>query len=169
MVQVPVTVHRRRPHPGRRGMRARLNDSPDESATPNPPESGSERSDRTATKRRRRRRIGGGITVGALALVLAGYAVVDAYDLVPDLAGVVTTEPPREVAAAPTPHARGTDVPAPSSAVDHSAPVPTKIPEQIDAILEESDAKGFGLAVRDGLRDAVLHAKSETKPRTPAP
>ncbi|QUL78163.1 D-alanyl-D-alanine carboxypeptidase/D-alanyl-D-alanine-endopeptidase [Brevibacterium sp. SMBL_HHYL_HB1] len=149
-------------------MRARLNDSPDESATPNPPESGSERSDRTAAKRRRRRRIGGGITAGALALVLAGYAVVDAYDLVPELPGFLTTDPPIEVEAVPTPQARGTEVPAPSSAVDDSAPVPTKIPEKIDAILKESDVKGFGLEVRDGLSDDVLYAKSETKPRTPA-
>jgi D-alanyl-D-alanine carboxypeptidase/D-alanyl-D-alanine-endopeptidase (penicillin-binding protein 4) len=149
-------------------MRARLNDSPDESATPNPPESGSERSDRTAAKRRRRRRIGGGITAGALALVLAGYAVVDAYDLVPGLPGFLTTDPPIEVQAVPTPQAQGTEVPAPSSAVDDSAPVPTKIPEKIDAILKESEVKGFGLEVRDGLSDDVLYAKNETKPRTPA-
>src|SRR5699024_9338235 len=131
-------------------------------------ESGSERSDRTAAKRRRRRRIGGGITAGALALVLAGYAVVDAYDLVPGLPGFLTTDPPIEVQAVPTPQAQGTEVPAPSSAVDDSAPVPTKIPEKIDAILKESEVKGFGLEVRDGLSDDVLYAKNETKPRTPA-
>src|SRR5699024_12099868 len=95
-------------------------------------------SDRTATKRRRRRRIGGGITVGALALVLAGYAVVDAYDLVPELPGFLTTDPPIEIEAVPTPHARGTEVPAPSSALDYSAPVPTKIPHQIADILKQS-------------------------------
>ena len=64
--------------------------------------------------------------------------VVDAYDLVPELPGFLTTDPPIEVEAVPTPQARGTEVPAPSSAVDDSAPVPTKIPEKIDAILKES-------------------------------
>src|SRR5699024_1587480 len=92
----------------------------------------------------------------------------DLYDLVPELPGFLTTDPPIEVEAVPTPQARGTEVPAPSSAVDDSAPVPTKIPENIDAILKESDVKGFGLEVRDGLSDDVLYAKSETKPRTPA-
>src|SRR5699024_8414153 len=40
--------------------------------------------------------------------------------------------------------------------------------EKIDAILKESEVKGFGLEVRDGLSDDVLYAKNETKPRTPA-
>src|SRR5699024_11362249 len=133
-----IHVSRRQPHYGRGVMHARLNDCPDETAPPNPPESGSERSDRTATKRRRRRRIGGGITVGALALVLAGYAVVDAYDLVPELPGFLTTDPPIEVEAVPTPQARGSEVPAPSSAVDVSDPVPTKIPDKIVDIRQES-------------------------------
>ncbi len=149
-------------------MRARLNDIPDEADPPHPPESDSPRADRTAVKRRRRRRKGGAVTAGVLVLALGAYAVVDAYDLVPELPGILTTDPPIEVQAVPRPDAHGTRVPAPTSAVDDSAPVPTTVPAKIDAILEASEVKGFGLEVRDGLSDEILYAKNETKPRTPA-
>lgn len=149
-------------------MRTRLNDSPDEPEAPTTTDPDSPRADRTKQKRRGRRGKRVGIAAGVLVLALGAYAAVDAYDLVPDLPGFLTTEPQTEVQAVPTPDAEAKDVPAPASAVDDSAPVPTAIPEKIDAVLKESKVKGFGLEVRDGLSDDVLYAKDETKPRTPA-
>ncbi|TGD30694.1 D-alanyl-D-alanine carboxypeptidase/D-alanyl-D-alanine-endopeptidase [Brevibacterium sp. S22] len=108
------------------------------------------------------------MAAGVLVLALGAYAVVDAYDLVPGLPGVLTTEPQVEVQSVPAPQAHAQQASAPASAVDDSAPVPTQIPKEIDAILKESKVKGFGLEVRDGLSDDVLYAKNETKPRTPA-
>jgi D-alanyl-D-alanine carboxypeptidase/D-alanyl-D-alanine-endopeptidase (penicillin-binding protein 4) len=146
-------------------MRTRLNDTEPPEA-PKSPDSDSPRPDRK--KGRRRRKKGAAITAGVLVLALAGYAAVDAYDLVPDLPGILTTEPQVDVQAVPTPQAQAKNVPAPASAVDDSAPVPTTIPKEIDGILKDSKVKGFGLEVRDGLTDDVLYAKNETKPRTPA-
>lgn len=105
---------------------------------------------------------------GVVVLLLAGYATVDAFDLVPGMPGVLTTDPPVKVQTVPTPQAAGQDVPAPASAVDDAAPAPTAIPKEIDAILDDSKVKGFGVEVRDGLTDDVLYAKNETKARTPA-
>ncbi|MCU4296682.1 D-alanyl-D-alanine carboxypeptidase/D-alanyl-D-alanine-endopeptidase [Brevibacterium permense] len=108
------------------------------------------------------------MTAGIIVLALGAYAVVDAYDLVPGLPSVLTTEPQVEVQTVPTPQAHAQQVPAPASAVGDSAPVPTQIPKTIDAVLKDSKVKGFGLEVRDGISDDVLYAKDETKPRTPA-
>jgi D-alanyl-D-alanine carboxypeptidase/D-alanyl-D-alanine-endopeptidase (penicillin-binding protein 4) len=149
-------------------MRTRLNDSPDEPEAPKSTDLEFPRADRTQRTRRRRRGKAAGITAGVLVLLLGGYAAVDAYDLVPDLPGFLTTDPQIEVQTVPTPQAQAKDVPAPASAVDDSAPVPTKVPKTVDAILKDSKVKGFGLEVRDGLSDDVLYAKDETTPRTPA-
>ncbi|WP_227492806.1 D-alanyl-D-alanine carboxypeptidase/D-alanyl-D-alanine-endopeptidase [Brevibacterium sp. CFH 10365] len=138
----------------------------DTDAPQNPSDSGSPRRERRAARSRRKK--AGAITAGAIVLALGAYAAVDAYDLVPGLPGVLTTEPQVEVQTVPTPQARAQQVPAPASAVGDSAPVPTQIPKEIDAVLKESKVKGFGLEVRDGLSDDVLYAKNETKPRTPA-
>ncbi|GAA1535930.1 D-alanyl-D-alanine carboxypeptidase/D-alanyl-D-alanine endopeptidase [Brevibacterium picturae] len=108
------------------------------------------------------------ITAGSLAVVLAGLAAVDAYDVFPELPGILITDPAIEVQAVPAPHAQAQDVPAPASALDDSAPVPTTIPDKVDKVLSESKVKGFGIEIRDGLSDEVLYAKNETKPRTPA-
>lgn len=108
------------------------------------------------------------ITAGSLAVVLAGLAAVDAYDVFPELPGILTTDPAIEVQAVPAPHAQAQDVPAPASALDDSAPVPTTIPDKVDKVLSESKVKGFGIEIRDGLSDEVLYAENETKPRTPA-
>lgn len=138
----------------------------DTDAPQNPSDSGSARRDcREATSRRKK---GGAITAGIIVLALGAYAAVDAYDLVPGLPSVLTTEPQVEVQTVPTPQAHAQQVPAPASAVDDSAPVPTQIPKTIDAVLKDSKVKGFGLEVRDGISDDVLYAKDETKPRTPA-
>ena len=136
----------------------------DTDAPPNPSDSGSPRRER----RRSRRKRDGAITAGAVVLALGAYVAVDAYDLVPGLPGVLTTAPQVEVQTVPTPQAHARQVPAPASAVDDSAPVPTRIPKTIDAVLKESKVTGFGLEVRDGISDDVLYAKDETKPRTPA-
>jgi D-alanyl-D-alanine carboxypeptidase/D-alanyl-D-alanine-endopeptidase (penicillin-binding protein 4) len=149
-------------------MRSRLNDSPDEPEAPKSTDPESPRAGRTKRVRRHKRGKAAVITAGALVLALGAYAAVDAYDLVPGLPGFLTTDPQIEVQALPTPAAQAKDVPAPASAVDDSAPVPTKIPQKIDAVLKDSKVKGFGVEVRDGLSDDVLYAKSETKPRTPA-
>lgn len=109
-----------------------------------------------------------GITAGSLAVVLAGIAAVDAYDVFPDLPGILTTEPAIEVQSVPAPKAQGQDVPAPASALDDSAPVPTKVEDQVDKVLSDAKVKGFGIEVRDGLSDDILYAKNENKPRTPA-
>lgn len=100
--------------------------------------------------------------------MLAAAALVDAYDVFPELPGMLTTDPAIEVQALPTPHATSKDVPAPASALDDSAPVPTTIPDKVDKVLSDAKVKGFGIEVRDGLSDDVLYAKSENKPRTPA-
>ena len=138
----------------------------DTDAPQNPSDSGSSRRDRRKSTSRRKK--GGAITAGAIVLVLGAYAAVDAFDLVPGLPSVLTTEPQVEVQDVPTPQAHAQQVPAPASAVDDSAPVPTQIPKTIDAVLKDSKVKGFGLEVRDGVSDDVLYAKDETKPRTPA-
>ena len=138
----------------------------DTDAPQNPSDSGSSRRDRRKSTSRRKK--GGAITAGAIVLALGAYAAVDAFDLVPGLPSVLTTEPQVEVQTVPTPQAHAQQEPAPASAVDDSAPVPTQIPKTIDAVLKDSKVKGFGLEVRDGLSDDVLYAKDETKPRTPA-
>lgn len=138
----------------------------DTDAPQNPSDSGSPRRDRREATSRRKK--GGAITAGIIVLVLGAYAAVDAYDLVPGLPSVLTTEPQVEVQTVPAPQAHAQQVPAPASAVDDSAPVPTQIPKTIDAVLKDSKVKGFGLEVRDGISDDVLYAKDETKPRTPA-
>ncbi|GAA1520070.1 D-alanyl-D-alanine carboxypeptidase/D-alanyl-D-alanine endopeptidase [Brevibacterium permense] len=138
----------------------------DTDAPQNPSDSGSPRRDRREATSRRKK--GGAITAGTIVLVLGAYAAVDAYDLVPGLPSVLTTEPQVEVQTVPAPQAHAQQVPAPASAVDDSAPVPTQIPKTIDAVLKDSKVKGFGLEVRDGISDDVLYAKDETKPRTPA-
>ena len=138
----------------------------DTDAPQNPSDSGSPRRDRREGRSRRKK--GGAITAGVIVLALGAYAAVDAYDLVPGLPSVLTTEPQVEVQTVPTPQAHAEQVPAPASAVDDSAPVPTQIPKTIDAVLKDSKVKGFGLEVRDGLSDDVLYAKDEMKPRTPA-
>lgn len=143
-----------------------MNDIPDEPKTADSTDSDSPRSD--AVKRRRRRGRGGAITAGVLVLALGAYAAVDAFDLVPGLPSVLTTEPPISVQAVPNPQAQAKEVPAPASAVADSASVPTKVEKKIAPILKDSKVKGFGLEVRDGLSDEVLYAKNETKPRTPA-
>ena len=119
-------------------------------------------------KRKRSKKAVAGMFAGGLVLVLAAVAVVDAYDVFPELPGVLTTEPAVEVQAIPTPHAASKDVPAPASALDESAPVPTTIPDEVDEVLSDAKVKGFGIEVRDGLSDDVLYAKNENKPRTPA-
>ena len=116
----------------------------------------------------KRKKTGAVVTAGIVVLALGAYTVVDAYDLVPGMPGFLTTDPAIEVQAVPTPDATGKEVPAPASAVDDSAPTPTKIPEEVDAILKDAKVKGFGIEVRDGLSDDVLYAKDETKARTPA-
>ena len=138
----------------------------DTDAPQNPSDSGSPRRDRREGRTRRKK--GGAITAGAIVLALGAYAAVDAFDLVPGLPSVLTTEPQVEVQTVPTPQAHAQQEPAPASAVDDSAPVPTQIPKTIDAVLKDSKVKGFGLEVRDGVSDDVLYAKDETKPRTPA-
>lgn len=138
----------------------------DTDAPQNPSDSGSARRDRREATSRRKK--GGAITAGIIVLALGAYAAVDAYDLVPGLPSVLTTEPQVEVQTVPTPQAHAQQVPAPASAVDDSAPVPTQIPKTIDAVLKDSKVKGFGLEVRDGISDDVLYAKDEAKPRTPA-
>ncbi|MFP3397285.1 D-alanyl-D-alanine carboxypeptidase/D-alanyl-D-alanine-endopeptidase [Brevibacterium sp. SIMBA_078] len=138
----------------------------DTDAPQNPSDSGSARRDRREATSRRKK--GGAITAGIIVLALGAYAAVDACDLVPGLPSVLTTEPQVEVQTVPTPQAHAQQVPAPASAVDDSAPVPTQIPKTIDAVLKDSKVKGFGLEVRDGISDDVLYAKDETKPRTPA-
>ena len=138
----------------------------DTDAPQNPSDSGSSRRDRRKSTSRRKK--GGAITAGAIVLALGAYAAVDAFDLVPGLPSVLTTEPQVEVQTVPTPQAHAQQEPAPASAVDDSAPVPTQIPKTIDAVLKDSKVKGFGLEVRDGVSDDVLYAKDETKPRTPA-
>ena len=138
----------------------------DTDAPQNPSDSGSPRRDRREATSRRKK--GGAITAGIIVLALGAYAAVDAYDLVPGLPSVLTTDPQVEVQTVPTPQAHAQQVPAPASAVDDSAPVPTQIPKTIDALLKDSKVKGFGLEVRDGISDDVLYAKDETKPRTPA-
>ncbi|WP_228282749.1 D-alanyl-D-alanine carboxypeptidase/D-alanyl-D-alanine endopeptidase [Brevibacterium atlanticum] len=143
-----------------------MNDTPDEPEVPKSTDPESPRADRT--QRTRRRGKAAGITAGVLVLLLGGYVAVDAYDLVPDLPGFLTTDPQIEVQTVPTPQAQAKDVPAPASAVDDSAPVPTTVPKTVDAILKDAKVKGFGLEVRDGLSDDVLYAKDETTPRTPA-
>ena len=100
--------------------------------------------------------------------MLAAAALVDAYDVFPEAPGMLTTDPAIEVQAVPTPQATSKDVPAPASALDKSASVPTTIPDKIDSVLSDAKVKGFGIEVRDGLSDDVLYAKSENKPRTPA-
>ncbi|UVI37063.1 D-alanyl-D-alanine carboxypeptidase/D-alanyl-D-alanine endopeptidase [Brevibacterium spongiae] len=143
-----------------------MNDIPDEPKPADKADSETPRSD--AKKQRRRRGKGGAITAGVLVLALGAYAAVDAFDLVPGLPSVLTTAPQIDVQTVPDPQAQGKDVPAPASAVEDSAPVPSTIPDEIDPILKDSKVKGFGLEVRDGLTDDVLYAKNETKPRTPA-
>ena len=138
----------------------------DTDAPQNPSDSGSSRRDRRKSTSRRKK--GGAITAGAIVLALGAYAAVDAFALVPGLPSVLTTEPQVEVQTVPTPQAHAQQEPAPASAVDDSAPVPTQIPKTIDAVLKDSKVKGFGLEVRDGVSDDVLYAKDETKPRTPA-
>ncbi|SDT03749.1 D-alanyl-D-alanine carboxypeptidase / D-alanyl-D-alanine-endopeptidase (penicillin-binding protein 4) [Brevibacterium siliguriense] len=138
----------------------------DTDAPQNPSDSGSSRRDRRKAESPLKK--GGAITAGVIVLALGAYAAVDAFDLVPGLPGVLTTEPQVKVQTVPTPQAHAQQVPAPASAVDDSAPVPTQIPKTIDAVLKDSKVKGFGLEVRDGLSDDVLYAKDETKPRTPA-
>lgn len=138
----------------------------DTDAPQNPSDAGSPRRDRREATSRRKK--GGAITAGIIVLALGAYAAVDAYDLVPGLPSVLTTEPRVEVQTVPTPQAHAQQVPAPASAVDDSAPVPTRIPKTIDAVLKDSKVKGFGLEVRDGVSDDVLYAKDETKPRIPA-
>lgn len=109
-----------------------------------------------------------GITAGSLALVLAGIAAVDAYDVFPELPGILTTKPAIEVQSVPAPKAKGQDVPAPASALDDSAPVPTQVTDKVDKVLSDAKVKGFGIEVRDGLSDDILYAKNQNKPRTPA-
>lgn len=118
--------------------------------------------------RKRSKKAAVGITAGAVAIVLAGYAVVDAYDVVPGLPGILTTDPAIEVQALPSPTTAGKDVPAPASAVDDTAPVPTKIPDEVKRILSDAKVKDFGIEVRDGLSDDVLYSKDQNDPRTPA-
>ena len=123
----------------------------DTDAPQNPSDSGSPRRDRREGRTRRKK--GGAITAGVIVLALGAYAAVDAYDLVPGLPSVLTTEPQVEVQTVPTPQANAQQVPAPASAVDDSAPVPTQIPKTIDAVLKDSKVKGFGLEVRDGVSE----------------
>ena len=119
-------------------------------------------------RQKRSKKAVAGITAGSLALVLAGIAAIDAYDVIPELPGILTTDPAVEVQAVPAPHAQGKDMPAPASALDDSAPVPTKIPDTVDKVLSDAKVKGFGIEIRDGLSDDILYAKNENKPRTPA-
>ncbi|MGO3204559.1 MAG: D-alanyl-D-alanine carboxypeptidase, partial [Brevibacterium aurantiacum] len=119
-------------------------------------------------KSKRSKKAVAGITAGSLAVLLAGVAALDAYDVFPELPGILTTEPAIEVQDVPSPHAQGKDVPAPASALDDSAPVPTAIPDEVDKVLSDAKVKGFGIEIRDGLSDDILYAKNENKPRTPA-
>ena len=118
--------------------------------------------------RKRSKKAVAGITAGSLAIVLGAVAAIDAYDVFPELPGMLTTDPAIEVQSLPAPHAQGKDVPAPASALDDSAPVPTKVPETVDKVLSDAKVKGFGIEIRDGLSDDILYAKNENKPRTPA-
>lgn len=115
--------------------------------------------------RRRRGRIAAGITAGVLVAGALGYGVADAADVVP---GFLTTEPQIPVDPVPSPQAQGKDVPAPASALDASAPIPTTAGPEIERILGESKVKGFGVEVRDGLTDKKLFATDENRARTPA-
>ncbi|GAA1871471.1 D-alanyl-D-alanine carboxypeptidase/D-alanyl-D-alanine endopeptidase [Brevibacterium marinum] len=118
--------------------------------------------------RKRSKRAVAGITGGGLAVVLAAAAALDAYDVFPELPGILTTDPAIEVQAVPAPKAQGMDMPAPASALDDSAPVPTSVPDEVDKVLSGSKVKGFGIEVRDGLSNDVLYSKAADRPRTPA-
>ncbi|HCG55243.1 MULTISPECIES: D-alanyl-D-alanine carboxypeptidase/D-alanyl-D-alanine-endopeptidase [Brevibacterium] len=119
-------------------------------------------------RRKRSKKAVAGITAGSLAVVLAAVAAVDAYDVFPELPGILTTDPAIEVQAIPAPDAQGKDLPAPASALDDSAPVPTTVPDKVDKVLSDAKVKGFGIELRDGLSDDILYAKKENRPRTPA-
>ncbi|MBR7503772.1 D-alanyl-D-alanine carboxypeptidase, partial [Mycobacterium tuberculosis] len=54
------------------------------------------------------------------------------------------------------------------SALDDTAPIPTKVGPEVERILGDSKVKGFGVEVRDGLTDKVLFAADEDRARTPA-
>jgi len=105
------------------------------------------------------------VSAGVLLAGALGYGVADAADVVP---GFLTTEPAIEVDPVPTPEAQGRDVPAPASALDDTAPIPTKVGPEVERILGDSKVKGFGVEVRDGLTDKVLFAADEDRARTPA-
>ena len=65
---------------------------------------------------------------GGLAVLLAGYAALDAVDAVP---GPLTTAPPIEVQALPSPAARAVDVPGPSP-----LPADAPVPQDLASIVE---------------------------------
>ena len=102
---------------------------------------------------------------GGLAVLLAGYAALDAVDAVP---GPLTTAPPIEVQALPSPGARPVDVPGPSP-LPEDAPVPQDLASIVEPVLEDADLSGrLAYDIRDALTGDVLLASGETAAHTPA-
>ncbi|WP_152816351.1 D-alanyl-D-alanine carboxypeptidase/D-alanyl-D-alanine endopeptidase [Georgenia subflava] len=116
---------------------------------------------------RGRRTVGG---IAAAVLVLAGYGVADAADVVP---GVLTTDPP-PAAAEPFPDVSlpGGDLVAPTvEGADAGAPAPT--PAGLEALATEfaDDYRrtgSFGLVVADAITGETLLDHDGATPRLPA-
>lgn len=121
--------------------------------------------------RRSRTKLAIGATSSVLVLGLVGYGVADAADAIPSdlgLPSLLTTAPAIDVQPVPAPVAAAARQPAPTSALEDSAPVPTSVKAVIDPVLASSRISGLGIEVRDALTDEILYAKDAAKGRTPA-
>ncbi|MBT0993220.1 D-alanyl-D-alanine carboxypeptidase/D-alanyl-D-alanine-endopeptidase [Cellulomonas sp. DKR-3] len=111
-----------------------------------------------------------GTTMLVLVLGLGGYAVADAYDVVP---GVMTLDPvPAD--AAPFPTAPGAvepdDVVPALGALDPQAPQPSAdgVDALVDALVDDDRLKFSGVVVADQLTGQVLAEHRADVPRVPA-
>lgn len=122
-------------------------------------------SDAAAPRRRRRGGMITSIVAGSLVLVLAGYGVADAYDMVP---GPLTTKPHEVIDPLPQPTAQAGNAAAGSELSD-SAPIPATIAAALSPALNSSELRGHvGAEVRDSKTGKVLFSTAPQQQRTPA-
>ncbi|MBK8868369.1 MAG: D-alanyl-D-alanine carboxypeptidase [Actinomycetales bacterium] len=118
------------------------------------------------------------LALGAVGVVslMTGYAVLDAYDLVP---GILTVAPPPTPTPAPVPTAKGTSLALPSLATsgmpfrpagaEGRLPSPAGVAAALAPVLADPGlAGGSGVAVRDAVTGTHLLDIASDVPRIPA-
>ena len=115
------------------------------------------------------------IVIGLVgALGLGGYAVADAYDLVPGIITLAPAAAASSASAAPTPSSSAVipvAAPAPTLKAAARAPIPTAagLAAALDPVVADQRLGGsVGASVRDAVTGKELYAVGASTPRTPA-